>query len=182
MAMINAFLIAYMFTTMLLFASAYWKVYQNKKKEVKKPAPVDISSKDMVSLKEALHQTFGAHVMAEIHTVPETPEEAIMVQSRLILSAIKDLDGKSYTWINALRNSADVNKQDMNALLHAVDACTRGVLELQDKKSDTPKVKENVETFLHSLEYARDTYAKTETEKVAIQGVITNIKTTHGAK
>lgn len=177
--MITGFLLAYTAFTAPVIGWAIWSAWRKRAQE---EVGGGISPEAMKSLETILAQTGAKHGMvAEVQVVPKTAAEAVMVQSARIIKAIGNLEVFMLRYFNDLQSHASINKTDMNAVMHAVQAGTKALLDMQ-KKEDSPAPEQAIESFVHTLEYARDRFTKSETQKKALELVITNVKTTHGTK
>lgn len=172
--MITGFLLAYTTFTAPLLVWGAWRAWR-------KTHPA--KSKHRSELEAFLEATFGKHgIEATVHEMPSTPEEAIMAQARLILNAIAESDRNAIAWLTSLRDKADAGKRDMDAVMLAVQAMTKAMLEMPTRAQEKKLPPGNAENFVHNLEYVRDVYATTPTQKNALKAIISSIRTNHGTK
>ncbi len=145
----------------------------------------EMSTEQVSEIEKTLVKAFkDSGIDAKVQAVPRTPMEAIMVHSRENLNALRESDRMASAWFKHLELKLNVNKRDIDSLMAATEKIAKAMLSLidmHDKKS-APEEPASVDTFVHSLEYARDVYAKTPTQKKAVESIISSIKTEHGRK
>lgn len=176
MAMITGFLLAYMCFTAPIIGWGVWRAMKGEKADkVKEPTSSE--------LENIIKTAFGSKGIAvKVHEMPKTALEAIMVRSAVILAAIEDCNKTNASYLTAIFDKSKENKADMQALIQAVHAITKGMTEVVDKVGKPLSAQGSIDNFVHNLEYARDVFAKTPTQKKAVESIILNIKSSHGTK
>lgn len=181
--MITGFLIAYALFTSPLIAWGVWNAVKDRKSTapsaVTTPEPEN-AVKDMLT-KALADKGFNV----KVHELPRNATEAVMSQSRAILDAIENLNRVQTSWLTYLKQNSDANKIDMAALLQSNVAVTKGVTTLIDavaKLEGKPGIEKSIDSFVNSLEYARDKFATTQVQRKAVESIIKNVKTTHGTE
>ena len=176
MTIFTAFLFGYALAVTVLMGYAIWRV-EGKKKEV-------VVESDTIApnteIEKRLIDAFAKQgIKMEVHSVPKTPVESIMVESEKTRKTVVDTADGLIPWFASISSKSDILKRDMDAVMVALKAVTEGVIKLQP--SEKPKSKQAIESFVHELEYARDTFAKTPTQKKAVESIINNVKS-YGVK
>lgn len=170
MAMIEGFLIAYACFSAPLMGLGLYGAWKKRKVSPKKVAIKGDNIDELLKILE------GSNFTGEIHEVPKTPQETIMVQAHRIIDHMKEQDRIALHWFAHLRDKADLSKRDMDAMLQAAKAIASSVL-LIEKELGKPKDAEgSIESFVHNLEYARDKFAHTPSQKKVVEAIISNVK------
>lgn len=168
--MMTGFLLAYVAFTLPLFA---FGLRQAWKKRHPKQVPNEVT--------DLIKEAFGKHgLVANVHEIPQTPEEAIVVMSQEILKAIRQSETLAQAWFSTIRDRLVINKGDMDAMMKATEALTKGLLALQERESVAVKQEPKIEQFLYDLEYVRDKFVDTPSQKKVIESIISKVKTQHG--
>lgn len=111
---------------------------------------------------------------------------AIVMESKLmVLDEIRLIQRSLNAWLPSLGVDIKDLKKDSTATLQALTAITKAMTEIKvtaETFSKDAGKEVNVNKFIQQLEYARDKYAVTVTQKRAVQGVISNVITQHGTK
>lgn len=177
--MMTGFLLAYACITAPVFAWAFWRAMRKRAAE-----PAKMSKETMSDLEKMVTEAFGKQgIPVKVHEIPKTPTEAIIVCTQEILMAMVEGGRVTVAWLTELRNKADVNKRDMDAMLQVTQSIAKMLLEMKDEDARRlPGSPETVETFVHTLEYARDKYADTPAQKKVVETIISSIKTNHGTR
>ncbi len=173
--MITGFLLAYACFTAPIFAWALWRAFKRK------PAAEEgkMSKEQLANIEEMFHKL---GLEAKVHEIPKTPTEAIIVWSQIVLGAIKEVRAEMLPWFTLLRDKVDDNKRDSIAIMQATAKIAGAMLDIKniaESKSEPKDAPGSVDSFVHSLEYARDKFAKTVPQKKAVEAIISNIKMSH---
>ena len=109
---------------------------------------------------------------------------AMVMESKvMVLDEIRLVQRSLNAWFPALGVDLKDLKKDSTATLQALTAITKAMTDIKitaETFSRDAGKEVNVSKFVQHLEYARDKYTKTPTQKKAIQGVISNVITQHG--
>ena len=177
--MIQGFLIAWFVVTALILGAAFAKALRNKKTPEKESKLDDSQIADLTRILK------DRGIDAKVHRIPETPVEAVIYEAARILDAIKESDRTMIQWFSTLRDQRMESKRDTDAIMLALRAVTNGtseILRIQQDGAKKPEPEENVETFVHTLEYARDRFTKNPTQKKTMETIINSVKKTYVGK
>lgn len=174
--MITGFLLAYACFTLPIFVWALWRAFKRAK-------PAREEGKMTAEQLFNIEELFKKHGLeAKVHEIPKTPTEAIIVWSQIVLGAIKEVRQEIVPWFTLLRDKVDDNKRDSIAIMQATAKIASAMLDIKNIAEKVNEPKDNpgsAESFIHSLEYARDKFAKTAPQRKAVEAIITNIRTSH---
>lgn len=105
--------------------------------------------------------------------------------SMLVISAMREVRDQLVAWLVVIENRQKVSAQDHQAMLQATKAIAQSLLDIKvaaESFSKAPSPEKSINDFVHSLEYARDRFARTATQKKVVEAIIINVKTTHGTE
>jgi hypothetical protein len=172
--MMTTILFVYVFLIAPVFKLALWAF---KRRAAKKAEEVRPAKAALTELERVVTEAFGKQgIPVEVHEMPKNPTEAIVMASQQILSAIKESGHASLSWLTSLRDKADANKRDMDAMLQVAQSIAKMLLDMKDAPAKEPG---SIKTFVNNLEYARDTFAKTPAQKKVVEAIIINVKTAY---
>jgi len=176
--MMEGFLLAYAVITAPLIGWGFFRSWRKNN-----PSHY-VSKVEQTELEKIVTEAFGKQgIPVKVHEIPKTPTEAIMLCTQEVLTAIRDGGRLSVAWMTELRNKADVNKRDMDAMLQTTQSMARMLLEIKDaNEKKTPDSPGTIETYVRNLEYARDKFAETPAQKKLVEAIITSIKMNHGTR
>lgn len=176
------FLMSYSLVSMPLILWAVWRSVRSRRQ-----AQAVEDSKISPEMLKLIENSFaGEGIVAHVHEVPKDALEAIIMHSSIIMTAIGSLDRKMETWFQYLKQKGEESRRNEATIMRAEEKVVQGVTQLAEavgKQAGTVATPEpaRIETFVHTLEYARDKFAKTAPQKKAIDTIISNIKITHDA-
>lgn len=112
--------------------------------------------------------------------------QAMVMESKvMVLDEIRLTQRTLNAWFPSLGVDIKDLKKDSTATLQALTAITKAMTEIKvtaEAFSKDAGKEVNVNKFIQNLEYARDKYASTVTQKRAVQGIISNVITKHGTQ
>lgn len=169
-------LIGYSIALTLVIGVAVWRMRKGKEAP-KKP---EVPAQSLSMLARIIEEEFGKKgITAKVHEVPSTPEEAIAVYAQAILMAIRDSDAMHTTWFKSLRDKADTNKRDIDAVMITQQTLVKGMTDLYDKV-DPPEGAvpgKSKDKFAAYFAYARDNFKLTEPQKKVVDTIIKTLTT-----
>lgn len=111
---------------------------------------------------------------------------AVIVETRVIMmDEMRKIERMLLTWIPRFDAQLDSLRADSQAVIQASKAITQAMLDIKasaETFSKSASKQVSVSNFIHQLEYARDTFAKTPSQKKAVQHIISNVRMGYGTE
>lgn len=127
----------------------------------------------------------GYRTWVRMHS-PADPKAGKSVASE-VLNAIDASSKTAVAWLTHITNSQETLKHDSQAMLQSTKALALVVLDIQSTVKAAlpplaPTKDKALNEYIHALEYARDKFASTKTQKGTVESIINIIKHKHGSE